>query len=144
MTQLFSVLMLVSFSAIAAEIHQWKDKEGNVHFGDRPPEHLNSSTVELRPNIYQSSGSALEQDTADQATAPAVTLYSTAWCGYCTKARNYFRRQNIPFREYDVEKSRKGQRDYARFGAAGVPVILVGDRRLQGFSVAAFESAYKR
>jgi len=32
----------------------------------------------------------------------AVTLYSTPSCGFCVKAKQYFREQHIPFTEYNV------------------------------------------
>ena len=49
----------------------------------------------------------------------------------------------VAFSEYDIESSDKGPRDYARLGANGVPVIVAGAQRLNGFSQAAFASIYK-
>ena len=71
-----------------------------------------------------------------------MILYSTARCGYCRKARAYFKAHGIAFTDYDVETSTEGQRDYRRMGARGVPVILVGDKRMVGFSESAFASLY--
>ncbi|MGI9290354.1 MAG: glutaredoxin domain-containing protein [Gammaproteobacteria bacterium] len=70
-------------------------------------------------------------------------MYSTEWCGVCKKARNYFTANDIPFKEYDVEKSTKGARDYKKLNARGVPVILVGKSRLNGFSSGKFENLYE-
>ena len=45
--------------------------------------------------------------------------------------------------EYDIEKSSKGKRLYQDLGATGVPVILVGKQRMNGFSEAGFELIYR-
>lgn len=140
---LFPLLMLFGCPVVGADIHQWRDANGNLHFGDKPPANAQSQQLELKPNIYVapvSSGPTV----AVAKSKPAVTLYSTTWCGYCKKARAYFIETNVAFKEYDVETSRKGARDYERFGASGVPVILVGKKRLQGFNKAAFDVAYAK
>lgn len=72
-----------------------------------------------------------------------VVMYSTDWCGYCKKARDYFRSQNIAFVEYDIEKNPQARRQYDALGAKGVPVILVGDKRMNGFSVSGFQGIYR-
>jgi glutaredoxin len=66
-------------------------------------------------------------------------MLSASWCGTCKKAKQYFRRNGIPFREYDIENSSRGKRLYEQLGATGVPVILVGKQRMNGFSEAGFE-----
>jgi glutaredoxin len=99
------------------------DADGQVHFGDRPPTDAASDIVNVRPNVYDApSIEALPEPLAS--TPERVLLYSTRWCGFCTKARPYFQANGISFEEYDVETSAKGKRDYARLGAGGVPVIL--------------------
>ena len=125
----------------AADIHQWRDADGRVHFGDHPPAGAASTVVKVRPNVYQSP--SVEGLAKVFARAPdKVVMYSASWCGYCRKARRYFEAHQVPFEEYDVETSEKGQRDYAALGARGVPVILVGDKRLNGFTEAAFTNLY--
>ena len=65
-----------------------------------------------------------------------VKMYATSWCPYCAKARAYFARRNIAYVEVDIEKSREGRVEYDKLGARGVPVILVGAQRMNGFSEA--------
>ncbi len=124
---------LVAMTATAtAEIHQWRDADGQVHFGDRPPADADAEVIEVRPNVYAAPSI---EGLADPSLRPGrVVLYSARWCGVCNHARDYLRANNIPFDEYDIEHSRKGRRDYKRLKAKGVPVILVGDRRMNGFS----------
>jgi glutaredoxin 3 len=65
---------------------------------------------------------------------PQVTMYTTAWCGYCARARQLFRLKGVPVTEIDVE-SIPGARDEMRqrSGRNTVPQIFVGDRHLGGY-----------
>jgi len=66
-------------------------------------------------------------------------MFSTEWCGVCKKAKKYFRENGIRYKDYDIEKSSKGRKLYDDMGATGVPVILVGKKRMNGFSASKFE-----
>ena len=126
---------------VAAEIHRWTDENGNTHFGDQPPATAESEIVTVTPNVYESP-TIVRNEMAESRTT--VILYSTRWCGHCKRAREYFRANRISFEEYDVEKSTKGKRDFKRLRARGVPVILVGENRMNGFSEASFQDMYSR
>ena len=69
-------------------------------------------------------------------------MYSTSWCGYCNRARQHFKRNNIPYQEHDIEKSKKAARDYKKLKGRGVPVILIGKRRMNGFRPNVFDKIY--
>ncbi len=72
-----------------------------------------------------------------------VVMYATSWCPYCQQARNYFREQGISYVEYDIEKNEEAKRVYKTFGGKLIPVIVVGKRRMNGFSVAGFNKIYR-
>lgn len=80
---------------------------------------------------------------ADYQQKPQVVMYATSWCPYCQQARNYFRQQGIPYVEHDIEKDAAARRAYKDFGGRGVPVIFVGKRRMNGFSVEGFNRIYR-
>jgi glutaredoxin len=132
------LLAIASVNAGADAIYKWRDESGNIHFGDRPPVTEESTQVTVKPNVYQ----AREVITGSGYRAEKVVMYSTSSCGYCKQARQYFKRNAIPYVEYDVETSQKGKRDYKKMGSSGVPIILVGQRRLNGFSEARFREIY--
>ena len=73
---------------------------------------------------------------AEAGAKAEVKMYATSWCPYCAKARAYFSRRGIAYVEVDIEKSREGRAEYDRLGARGIPVILVGAQRMNGFSEA--------
>ena len=72
-----------------------------------------------------------------------VVVYSTQWCPYCRKARAYFERHKIAHVEYDIEASAQNRARYQALNGRGVPLIIVGDKRLHGFSVQSFENLLK-
>ena len=142
-----SILLIALITPISqAQLYKWVDDQGNVHYGDSPPE--NADLKEITGEITSFTTTEVEPFKFDPnlITAPedskSVVMYSTAWCGYCKKAAKYFRRKNIRFKEYDIEKSEKAARDYKRLKGRGVPLILVGKNRMTGFNQATFDRIY--
>jgi len=134
------ITTLIFTISVSAEILKWTDSDGRVHFGDKPPPGAETSIVKVRINTYESPNIEALQEILNP--KDKVVMYSAEWCGVCKKAKKYFRANNIPFKDYDIDKSSKGKKDYKKLGAKGVPVILVGKKRLNGFSAATFESIY--
>ena len=141
-------LCLLFASLGQAEIYKWVDENGKIHYDDRPPETNKAKRLDISIETYSSvelqpyDASAVPDGTQESAEQKKVVMYSTEWCGVCKKAKAYFNTNGIPFREYDVEKNQKGKREYKKLKAKGVPVILVGKRRMNGFSASSFEKMY--
>jgi glutaredoxin len=136
-------LLGILFSGLSqAEIYTWKDAQGRTHFGDRPPPESAPEQLDLEINtIHRSEIQPLDGDTPSE---QKVVIYTADWCGVCRQAKTYFKRNRIPYQEYDVEKSAKGRRDYKRLNGSGVPIILVGKQRMNGFSPDNFDQLYRR
>jgi len=133
--------LLLAAADLPAEIYKWVDEQGQVHYSDQKPDDRPVTEVAEDPRSDKGiSYGTVEIDTP-KATPKneRVVMLSASWCGTCKKAKSYFRRNGIPFREYDIENSRHGKRLYEQLGATGVPVILVGKKRMNGFSEAGFE-----
>jgi glutaredoxin-like YruB-family protein len=62
-----------------------------------------------------------------------VVVYTTSHCPYCTKAKQYLMQKGIRFREIDIEQSSMGKEAYRKLGGSGVPLIMVGNTKVQGF-----------
>jgi glutaredoxin len=81
------------------------------------------------------------------ATAPAggqrIVMFSTANCGACKMAKQYFAQKGIAYEEFDVNQSRAANEEFQRLGGRGVPLILVGDKRVEGFSPQALDALLK-
>ncbi len=82
-----------------------------------------------------------------QARTSDVVLYSTSWCGYCKKAREWLTRKGVTFTERDVETDEDAMRELAQktmaagVQASGVPVLDVRGKLIVGFDAQAIEDA---
>ncbi len=116
-----------------AEIYSWKDAQGKVHFGDRQPNDHKSEQVTVRVNTYDAPPIITKVKSLTIAKGKVI-LYTTQRCGYCKMAKQFLKKNKIKYSSYDVETSKKGKRDFKKLKGKGVPIILVGDQRMTGFS----------
>jgi glutaredoxin len=123
---LIGLLVLASCQAGAQQIHRWIDADGRIRYTSEKPPGVQSTVVQPRISA------APDRPTAAPAR-PEVVMYATDWCPYCKQARQYFARQGIAYREVDIEKSPAGRAEYNRLGGRGVPLIMVGAQRMQGY-----------
>jgi glutaredoxin len=156
------LLMILLCSALPAggDIYTWVDENGVKHFSTEPP--AEEKNVERREEIKHSSDQydqweeqrkakqdkILENDpsggAASEKDSPAaqrmtkgkgpVVMYATPTCGYCAKARVFFSKHQIAYTEYDITKDKQARARYTKLNGRGVPLILVGDRQINGFS----------
>ena len=68
-----------------------------------------------------------------------VVLFTSPGCVWCTRAKQFFRKNQIKFKEIDISKDQKAAQDCIRHGCRGVPVVLVGNRWICGFDQAKIE-----
>jgi len=138
---LICMTLLAAPTVAGAGVYKWVDENGKVHFGDQPPADADKQEIKGRISTYSASPVSSAPAPAANA-APKVTMYSTSWCGYCRKARQHFRANNVDFRELDIEKNSRANREYKKLGGQGVPLIVVGTQLLKGFSADRFDRAY--
>ncbi len=95
------------------------------------PAALPDAAVESAP----ASKTAPAAEPSGEAAPLDVVLYSTSWCGYCRRARNWFTTNGVPFVEKDIEKDRAAHAEYQRIGRgySGVPLISVNGAVIRGF-----------
>ena len=143
MKVLLLVSLLLTCLVCQAEIYKWVDENGRTHYSDSKPETETAETVDVKVNTY--TNVTIDDSVFYREEAPTrVVMYSTSWCGYCKKARRYFQKNNIPFTEYDIEKNNAARKRYDKLGGKGVPVILAGNKRMNGFSESGFEKIYNQ
>ena len=73
--------------------------------------------------------------------AGPVVVFSTTWCGYCKKTRHFLKTHEIPFDERDIEASKAARDAFDRLGGNGVPLVLVGDQAVHGYSLSRLRAA---
>lgn len=64
---------------------------------------------------------------------PDVTLFTTSWCRFCEKTREYLQAAGIPYQDVDIEKSAAANARFKQRGGHGVPLIIIGDQTIHGF-----------
>ena len=128
--------------------------DGKTIYSDRPP--TDSKVVKtITPQKGPSSPlpvSAQEQLRRIQSLSPApspiasnnVVLFSASWCGYCRQAKAYLSKKGIAYQEIDVDRPEGVSALAQAGGSKGIPLLMVGDRRLQGFSAASYDNFFKQ
>ena len=137
---LFTVACSAFPLCLADGINKWVDENGRVHFGDKVPTEYReiATSVELKSI---NTVSVAKVPTGLSQTGQVV-LYATEWCPHCKRAKKYFGDNGIAFTERDVEKSPAAKREFKRLGGKGVPLILVGEKIMRGFSETRFQAIY--
>jgi len=103
-------------------LYRWQE-DGQVVYGDSPP---NPSTAET----LQYSGEQLllrhGSMAADASGRHPVILLTRRDCAVCNRTRSLLYERRVPFREFDIELSGFGRREYQRLRANTVPMVLIG------------------
>ena len=75
----------------------------------------------------------------------SVIIYSTPTCGYCNIAKDYFRKNNINYQDYNVAVDiKKAEEMVKKSGQMGVPVIDINGKIIVGFNQSEIEKAIHR
>jgi mycoredoxin len=70
-----------------------------------------------------------------------VVMYATIACPYCAKARSLFAEQGVEYTEYQIDKSEAANAEFLAKGGIGVPLLYIGERRIDGFREGAIREA---
>lgn len=140
------MVVLVVSPISHGQLYKWVDAQGNVHYGDSPPENANLKRITGKVSSFRSVSVEPFKFNPDlisrRKESTTVVMYSTSWCGYCKKAANHFRSNKIPFTEYDIETDKQAAQEYKDMKGRGVPIILIGDQRMNGFNAVSFDKIY--
>lgn len=72
--------------------------------------------------------------------AKKIIIYSTPTCVYCTMAKEFFKKNNIEYTEYNVAQDEKAREEmFEKSHQMGVPVIDIDGEIFVGFDRAELE-----
>ncbi|MFO1319438.1 MAG: glutaredoxin family protein [Burkholderiales bacterium] len=128
----------------AAAIYAWTDEHGKKHYSDAPPRQRKADELKFQLRSLQGPATVTRAPEPQAAPRPRVRLFSAAWCGYCRRAKAHFAQRGIPYEDLDVERNGAAGREFAQLGGRGVPLILVGDQRMDGYDPGGLEAMLKR
>ncbi len=149
---LAALSLVLSPGDAPAEMYKWTDANGTLHITDYPPpggggKPMNLDVIHINRLGSDASGQKAAEGARPAARPPApspapsrvrqypkIEVYGTSWCPYCRDARNFFRSAGIPFEDYDLETDKDARERRGKLGGSGVPVIIIGDQVVHGFS----------
>lgn len=62
-----------------------------------------------------------------------VVMYATTTCPYCEKVRDLLASEGVKYTEYQIDKSEAANAEFIAKGGIGVPLLYIGERRIDGF-----------
>jgi len=160
------LILLFPLGMSSAEIYKWIDENSVIHYSDSPgqiiPEPAEDKNKEIQspdpapadtaplpdesrkgtldPDFFNSLNEPREDAVA--AKTPTVEIYETSWCGYCKKAKKFFRSKGIDFIAYDIEKDPQAARRMMKMTQRrAVPFVVINGQGISGYSEAAYEQA---
>ena len=150
---LCAVSLTLVMSAAADTVYKVVGPDGEITYSDIPPaDRARANTLEFR-NLPSSPLPAhvlrfreqLEKSAEGRINAARATrasdavLFTASWCGHCKRAKTHLAAAQIAYVEYDIE-SVDGMRAFINAGGSGgVPLLVAGDRRIQGYSAPAYD-----
>jgi glutaredoxin len=73
-----------------------------------------------------------------------VVVYSTSWCKFCKKTREFLVANNVPFEERDIEQGDADiDRLYQSIGSGSIPQVVIGNKIIVGFNQKLMQSELK-
>ncbi|MEE9495649.1 MAG: glutaredoxin domain-containing protein [Desulfobacterales bacterium] len=109
---------------------------------DNSPPTTETRNITLDPNFFK----PLDESRPDPVSvnAPTVEIYETSWCGYCKKAKKFFRSRGIKFKAYNIEKDEDAARRMMTLTRRrAVPFVVINGHPIQGYSEQAYEQALR-
>lgn len=110
-----------------------------LNFADLPATPLPDSVLRYREQLQK----GMQNRLANAGKRGGVQLFSAAWCGYCRKAKSWLDGRGIAYTEIDIDTPDGGMAFAQAGSASGIPLLLAGEQRVQGFSAAAYESVFR-
>jgi glutaredoxin len=141
-----AVIASMAAAGVAAQgMYRWVDKDGRVHYGDKPPTEA-AKQVETRkvtPNVVETSTAGYESQAA--AKKFPVALYTHPDCKEpCNDARALLSKRGVPFSEIVVSDEKQRAELIRLAGAAEVPVMTVGKEVQKGYEAGLYSAALDR
>ena len=93
--------------------------------------------------LQQELEALLDQRAREAATGGSggkkVIVYSSAHCPACQAAKSYLAQKHVPYEERDVNSNAQVRAEFEKLGGHGVPLILVGTQKMEGFNSQALD-----
>lgn len=151
------LVVVVAATAHAETLYKVVGPDGRITYTDRPPADGKSTTTlrivdapssPLPPSVlkYQAELQKSMQNRLAQMkkmdSSDTPVFFSASWCGYCKQAKAYLQSRGISHQEIDIDTPDGGRAFFEAGGRQGVPLIIAGGKRQQGFSAGSYDSFF--
>lgn len=138
---LIGILLVASNSVQAASLYKWTDKDGKVHYGDKPAE----DAIKAEQKKFSAPDSSGDDDLSYAARKAKqdfpVTFYVAPNCAeICVQARALLNKRGIPFAEKNLVTKEEIDKFKAKTGGNSIPALTVGKSFLGGFEAGQWNS----
>ena len=149
------ILLLLGALSIAGAQTLYKSvgPDGKTIYSDRPPadgriektlkfENLPTSALPAASSSYVEQLRRMQAASARPSAATGLILYSAVWCGYCKLAKAYLESKGVSYQEVDIDTKTGIAALVQAGGGKGVPLLVAGEQRVQGFSAPAYDAFF--
>lgn len=141
----FALILAGIFLAVAAagaqDMYKWVDGQGNVTYQDQPPPGQEDSAAPFAEDAEVAAALAAEKARGENRSSVPVTLYSIPVCDACDLVRMFLDKNGVPYTEKDADKDMTAQQEMKKLsGQLSVPMLVVGDNVVNGYSTTALEA----
>ena len=127
-------MLLAVNAAQATEVYRWVDRDGGMHYLDKPREGAEKVRLGGHDAASGVEDASLPYETRMAKKSFPVTLYVTDRCtDLCNQARDFLKKRRIPFSEVVLSSEQEVAAFKQKSGAEGVPTASVGRTWLKGF-----------
>lgn len=70
----------------------------------------------------------------DRAKLPRISVFSSNQCPHCRAAKAFLKKHGIRYEDLNVERSAAALKQFNRLKLRGVPVILIGRIKINGYN----------
>ena len=141
----FALILAGIFLAVAAagaqDMYKWVDGQGNVTYQDQPPPGQEDSAAPFAEDAEVAAALAAEKARGENRSSVPVTLYSIPVCDACDLVRMFLDKNGVPYTEKDADKDLTAKQEMKKLsGQLSVPMLVVGDNVVHGYSTTAIET----
>ncbi len=134
------ILIIAVNNVTAASLFKWVDKEGKVHYGDKPDEGA------IKAEQKKFAAPSADDDNLSYGVRKAkqafpVTMFVASNCAeICVQARALLNKRGVPFAEKNLVTQEDIDAFKAKTGVKTIPTLMVGKSVLEGFETGLWNS----
>ncbi len=133
----------ITAAVAQTSVYRWVDKDGKVHFSDTPPPKDAKNATQRTLGGGGPDASQLPYATQMAMKKSPVTLFMSGDCGEpCDQGRELLSRRGVPYTQRNAQANAADTEALKKAsGALQVPVLLVGESVLRGYSEESWAAA---